>query len=115
MLIMTFTQSSEWTTIHQKCRPVPGKDSLDAEIGGCSMLIESLNQWVTQRVNVQLSSTVVSPAHLHCIFVGMLCTRVDRDRAPHPSVDLWVSSASGVRCFVVRMVCGRGLGVQSVM
>ena len=32
-------------------------------------------------------------------FVGVLCTRVDRDRAPHPGVDVWVSSGSDVRCF----------------
>ena len=36
-------------------------------------------------------------------FVGMLRTRVDRNRAPHPGVGLWVSSGSGVRCF-----CGQG-------
>ena len=37
------------------------------------------------------------------LFVGMLCTRVDRTRAPHPCVDVWLCCGSGVRCFVGRM------------
>ena len=47
-------------------------------------------------------------------FVGVLCTRVDLDRGPHPNVVLWVSSGSGVRCFAVVVACGRGSDVQSV-
>ena len=47
------------------------------------------------------------------LVIGMLRTRVDRNRAPHSCVDLWVSGGSGVRCFVVRFVCGTGLGVQT--
>ena len=46
------------------------------------------------------------------VFVGMLRTRVDRNRAPHPCVNLWVSGGSGVRCFVVRVACDRGLGAN---
>ena len=42
-------------------------------------------------------------------FVGMLRTRVDRYRVPHPDLVLWVSSGSGVRYFVVRVLCGRGI------
>ena len=31
-------------------------------------------------------------SHMHVAFFGgILCTRVDRNRAPHPCVDLWVS------------------------
>ena len=51
------------------------------------------------------------PLHV-AFFVGMLCTRVDRYGAPHPFVDLWVSICSGVRCSLVRVVRGGGLGVQ---
>ena len=38
-----------------------------------------------------------------CIFAGMLCTQVNRNRAPHLCVELWVSCRSGVRCIVVRV------------
>ena len=33
-----------WATIYKKCGPVPGKNSIDAEIAACSMLIESLKK-----------------------------------------------------------------------
>ena len=63
-----------------------------------------------------LSSTQCSLSTLHvAFFAGMLRTRVGRDRAFHPDVDLWVSCGSGVRCFEVRVVCGRGSDVQSVV
>ena len=32
-------------TIFKKCGPVPDKNCLDAEIAGCSMLVESLTKW----------------------------------------------------------------------
>ena len=62
-----------------------------------------------------ISFTMVSPYPLRVsFFAGMLCTRVDRARAPHPDVDLRVSSGSGVRCFEARVACGRGSDVQCV-
>ena len=39
---------------HKKCRPVPGKNSRDAEISGCSKLIEKLMEWVDKCVCVRL-------------------------------------------------------------
>ena len=33
----------------QKCGPVEGTNSLDAEVGGCAMLMESLNKWLLER------------------------------------------------------------------
>ena len=46
--------------IHKKCGPVRGRSSLDAELGGCGLLIEILNQWINKN------------------------TPVDRYRAPQP-------------------------------
>ena len=43
-------------------------------------------------------------------FVGMLRTRVDRYRAPHPDLVLWVPCGSGVCCSVARVLCGKGSG-----
>ena len=75
-----------------------GTNSLDAEIGGCAMLIKKLNRWVVKRVHESQSFTEVSFAHLHDAFiVGVLCTQVDRNRAPHPT--------SFCGCPVLR-VCG---------
>ena len=44
------TDSGVYTS-YEKCGPVPGKNSLDAEIDGCSVLIESLKTWVEKRVH----------------------------------------------------------------
>ena len=44
--ILLVTQSAGWVTRFQKCGKVKGKNSLDAELGGCAMLIESLNTWL---------------------------------------------------------------------
>ena len=41
MLIKIFTLTLGWATIHKKCGSVLGKNSLDAEIAGCSMLMRS--------------------------------------------------------------------------
>ena len=58
---------------------------------------------------------MVSLARLHgAFFGGMLRTRVDRNRAPHPDFVLWVSRGSGVRRSEARVLCGRGSVVQSV-
>ena len=72
-------------------------NSLDAEIPGCAKLIENLKRWVT---NVYVN--VFLPSISWCISRWTFCTRVDRQRSPHPGSALWVSSASGVRCFGAR-------------
>ena len=51
-----------WATIHKKCGPVSGMNSLDAEIAGCSMLIENWKKWVDKCVYVhQVSPWCLSP------------------------------------------------------
>ena len=41
-----FTQRLGWVIRYEKCGPVEGSNSLDAELGGCAMLIESLKFWL---------------------------------------------------------------------
>ena len=45
MWVTVFTHVFGWHTVHKKCGPVPGGNSLAAEIFGCSMLIESMKKW----------------------------------------------------------------------
>ena len=100
---------------HKKCGPVPRKNSLGAEIGGCAMLRGNLNQLVNKICELALKfyGDVSCPLYA-AFFGGMLRLRVDRNRASHTVVVLWVSGGSGVRCLVVRVLRGRGSGVQSV-
>ena len=46
IVLMAFSESHGWSTFYKKCGPVPGNSSLDAEIAGCGMLIDNLNQWM---------------------------------------------------------------------
>ena len=48
-------------------------------------------------------------------FGGVLCTGVDRNRAPRLGFVLWVSGGSGVRGFEARDVWANGCDVQSVV
>ena len=91
MLFKIFTHSLGMATIHKKCGPVPGQNSLDAEIGGCAMLMDNLHKWVTKRVNGHyvLQWCLLPICMLH--FSEECSTRV-----------LWVSGGSGVRWFEVR-------------
>ena len=44
--ILLFTKGARWVTRYKKCVPLPGTNSLDAELGGCGMLMESLITWL---------------------------------------------------------------------
>ena len=44
---LLYTRDTGWITWHKKCELVPGTNSLDAERGGCAMLIESLQEWLS--------------------------------------------------------------------
>ena len=57
-----------WATIYKKCGPVPGKNSIDAEIAGCSMLIESLKKGWTHVCMLIKFHRGVSRPHAWCIF-----------------------------------------------
>ena len=46
---------ADWAIVlvHTKCGPVRGRNSLDAELGGCGMLMENLSQWIDTSPCVQ--------------------------------------------------------------
>ena len=46
--ISIFIQGLEWVARYKKCLLVIGSNSLDAELGGCAMLIESLKIWMRE-------------------------------------------------------------------
>ena len=54
MWVKVFTQSLGWHTVHKKCEPVLGGHSLDAEIYGCSMLIEIMKKGTSTSVYVNV-------------------------------------------------------------
>ena len=71
MWVNVHTHARGWHTVHKKCELVPGGNSLDAEIWGCAMMIESMKKWVVKMcvlMNVSLRT-------VH-FFGGTHCTRV---------------------------------------
>ena len=44
IMIQVFTKT--WVSIHKRCAPTRGRNSLDAELGGCGLLMDNLNQWI---------------------------------------------------------------------
>ena len=46
IILMAFSEPQGWSTFYKKRGPVPGHNSLDAEMGGCGMLIDSIQQWI---------------------------------------------------------------------
>ena len=56
-MIQAFTKTLGLARIHKKCGLVMGRNSLDAELGGCGMLIESSSQWVDK--NAGMSSVAI--------------------------------------------------------
>ena len=45
-----FTPTLGWYTLHKRCERVLDGNSLEAEISGCWMLIESMKKWVDKCV-----------------------------------------------------------------
>ena len=45
-MVQAFTKTLGLARIHKKCGLVMGRNSLDAELGGCGMLMESSSQWI---------------------------------------------------------------------
>ena len=87
-----FTQALGWHFVQKICEQVPGGKSMEVELSGCIMFIESLKNGSTNAfLNViicQFASAFVG---------GMLRTGVDRNGAPHSGFVLRVSSGSGVQ------------------
>ena len=46
IVIMAHSDLHDWSAFNKKCWPVPGVTSVDAELGGCGMLVENLCRWV---------------------------------------------------------------------
>ena len=46
IFIMACSDLQGWSPIYKKCGPVPGINSLDAELGGCGMLTDNMCQWI---------------------------------------------------------------------
>ena len=42
IFLMVFSELHGWFPFNKKCGPVPGNSSMDAEMGGCGMLIDIL-------------------------------------------------------------------------
>ena len=49
IVIQAFTESLGWVSTYKKCGPVTGRSSLDAELGGCGMLLENLRRWINKK------------------------------------------------------------------
>ena len=102
IVIMAYSDSHGWSIFFKKCGPVPGNNSLHAELGGCGMLMDDLCHWMTcafakKRAHVLIIEVEVVSLPYSAIFGGMRFPRVDRDRAHHISVVLEGGSGSGVR------------------
>ena len=50
IVIMAFSDQHGCSTFYKKCGPVPGNNSLDAEMGGCGMLVDNSRQWIDKCV-----------------------------------------------------------------
>ena len=95
--------------LQKKCGLVTGRNSLDAELGSCGMLMENSRPWLDKSVCQQrtllllwmcLSSKIA-------FFAEMVCTQVDCYRAS-PLPASW--SVGGTRLGCARL-CGLGLFV----
>ena len=48
IVLMAFSVLHGWFSFYKKCGPVPGNSSMDAEMGGCGMLIDNLQPWMVK-------------------------------------------------------------------
>ena len=50
IVIMAYLDMRGWFTFYKKCGLVPGNNSLDADMGGCGMLMDHLLEWIDKCV-----------------------------------------------------------------
>ena len=50
IVIMAFSDLHGWSACYKKCGPLPGVNSVDAELGECGMLVEKLRRWIDKCV-----------------------------------------------------------------
>ena len=62
-----FTQALGLATIYKKCGLVPDENSLDAEMGGSAMLMNSLGQWIDKSMRERQVLSGLS--HPHTAFI----------------------------------------------
>ena len=85
----------------KKCGPVKGSNSLDAELGGCAMLIESLKIGLPKSGKSSCSTSCVS-ARLPAILLYIVCIFLWIYQA-------WASTATRPHaCLAQRVSCGSG-------
>ena len=108
-MIMACSEVLGWFPISEKCGPVWGQNSLDAELEGCGMLTDTWCQWIdrcvrSQRTLHQDYCACVSP--LQCIFRWHVLHA--RGPLPSPPVRHLFSGwrRLGVRGCVVSGICG---------
>ena len=113
IMIQVFTKTLWWATSHKECGPAPGRNPLDAELGGCAVLMKNLGQWTDKSMRERwvLRCLSLSPARSNF-------RRNALQGAPLPSpftppLGLWVACGWGVRGFAVQGD-GEGSGIQSV-
>ena len=96
-----FTQALGLATIYKKCGLVPDENSLDAEMGGSAMLMNSLGQWIDKSMRERQVLSGLSPHTLH-LSGGKPCTRVVRYRAlPRPATRSAARVCEALRHWVV--------------
>ena len=102
MWLTFYTHARGWHTVHKKCEPVSGGNSLDAGIWACAMMFESMNKWgdtMCMPMNVSLRMVHFRRDAWHA--------SVCRNRAFEPEPFYGEYCGSGVRCTVVTG-CGKG-------
>ena len=49
-MVQACTETLGWVLVCKKCGPVTGQNFLDAEMGGCGILLETLRPWIEKSV-----------------------------------------------------------------
>ena len=52
-MLQVFTKTLGWAAVQKECGPVLGRNSRDAELGGCGRLMENLCRGIDKRLHEQ--------------------------------------------------------------